>query len=185
MVKVKRAPAAARKSRNDWLEAALEVLASDGIEGVRIDALAERLGVTKGSFYWHFRDRDELVNGAIARWEQHATSDIHALLDQLPSPRARLRRLVALSLRGSAGNRLLRELSEQRNPRVRAAVDRVTRARVAYVAGLYEQLGMGKAEARLHALLAYTSYLGQLSLPDDLRGGPAYARWLTRLLTAR
>ncbi|MDQ6732181.1 MAG: TetR/AcrR family transcriptional regulator, partial [Actinomycetota bacterium] len=48
-------------SRTDWTEAALLALAHDGLAGVAVQPLARRLGATKGSFYWHFADRAELI----------------------------------------------------------------------------------------------------------------------------
>jgi AcrR family transcriptional regulator len=177
--RVKRVGAETRKSREHWLDAALEEVAAGGIEALRIDVLAERLGVTKGSFYWHFRDRDDLVSAAIARWEERATSEIHALLDAVQPPADRLRRLVTMALAAeSPANALLGALSRLEDPRARAAIERVTRARVEYLTGLYRRLGLGASEASMQALVAYTSYLGHLALPRDLRGGPRYASWL-------
>lgn len=56
-------------SRDQWLEAAVAALAEGGVAAVRVEVLAARLGVTKGSFYWHFRDRAALLEGLLALWE--------------------------------------------------------------------------------------------------------------------
>lgn len=54
---------------DDWIRAAQTRVAGDGIESVRVEVLARDLGVSKGSFYWHFRDRGELLEKLLARWE--------------------------------------------------------------------------------------------------------------------
>ncbi|HPE61725.1 MAG TPA: TetR/AcrR family transcriptional regulator [Thiolinea sp.] len=60
-------------SRHDWLKAACKVLVSEGINGVRILHLAENLGVTRGSFYWHFSNRADLLEALIDDWQQRNT----------------------------------------------------------------------------------------------------------------
>ncbi|NUQ47765.1 MAG: TetR/AcrR family transcriptional regulator [Phycisphaerae bacterium] len=61
-----------------WIEAATEVLVDQGIDHVRVDVLATQLGVTRGSFYWHFRDRDALLAALLARWEAKNTGNLVA-----------------------------------------------------------------------------------------------------------
>jgi AcrR family transcriptional regulator len=62
-----------RLSREDWVRVALDRLTTNGIEGVRIVPLAKRLGVTSGSFYWHFKNRRELHEALLEYWEQEMT----------------------------------------------------------------------------------------------------------------
>src|SRR5690606_7033358 len=59
----------ARLSAADWAQAALDVIAEQGVSAVAVEPLARRLGVTKGSFYWHFPSRDALLQAALERWE--------------------------------------------------------------------------------------------------------------------
>ncbi|GAA4110978.1 TetR/AcrR family transcriptional regulator [Aminobacter aganoensis] len=79
-----------RLTRADWLEKALEVLIESGVDAVRITRLAELLGVTRGSFYWHFEDRNELLEAMLDVWEQSNTASIiraatlpHTLQDRI------------------------------------------------------------------------------------------------------
>lgn len=58
----------------DWIEAGFGRLSREGIDAVRVEMLARDLGVSKGSFYWHFRDRDDLLGGMLARWEEEEGS---------------------------------------------------------------------------------------------------------------
>jgi len=59
----------------DWTEAALQLIAELGPAGLTVPGLAARLGVTKGSFYWHFRSLTELLQKALERWEQRTTTE--------------------------------------------------------------------------------------------------------------
>ena len=75
---------------SDWAEAALHLIAEKGLRALTVGALATRLGVTKGSFYWHFHSRAELLAAALARWEQRATTDAMRGLDAVTDDRRRL-----------------------------------------------------------------------------------------------
>lgn len=76
-------------TRNDWIRAAAEALASGGVEAVRVEALAREMGVTKGSFYWHFADRPALLEAVLAGWESAAAESLEAAA-QLPTPPQRI-----------------------------------------------------------------------------------------------
>ena len=65
------------RGREAWLEAALDTLAEVGVDGLRVEALAKRLGLTKGSFYWHFRDRPSLLIELLERWREGRMDAIH------------------------------------------------------------------------------------------------------------
>lgn len=59
--------------REAWIAAGLAALSSGGVEAVRVEVLARALHVTKGSFYWHFADRRELLDAIVAHWETTTT----------------------------------------------------------------------------------------------------------------
>src|SRR6202034_1605697 len=63
-------------SRNDWLRVARRALLTGGVEAVRVEKLARSLRVTKGSFYWHFKDREELLDLLLREWEEELLKDI-------------------------------------------------------------------------------------------------------------
>ncbi len=63
-------------TKEDWLHAALEELNSSGIDAVKVLPLAKKLGVTRGSFYWHFKDREELLRAMLAYWEEVLTDSV-------------------------------------------------------------------------------------------------------------
>ena len=79
--------------RDAWVAGAIEVLAEEGIAGLRVEVLAKRLKVTKGSFYWHFPSRDALLQAALDRWEQVELDELFAQLESIADPRQRMREL--------------------------------------------------------------------------------------------
>ncbi len=149
-------------SRDRWTDAALEVLAHAGIEAVRVEPLARRLGVTKGSFYWHFRDRSELLDEMLDRWEHVATQ---AIIDEVEalggSPEAKLRALFSIAVRSApmALETALRQWAA-RAPRARRAVERVDDRRMRYLRTLFEELGVAPDDAHARSFLAYASLFG-------------------------
>jgi AcrR family transcriptional regulator len=69
----------------DWTNAALEAIADGGTGKVAVEALARELGATKGSFYWHFRNRDALLEAALARWEETDARQIDERAARIPT----------------------------------------------------------------------------------------------------
>ncbi len=85
-----------RLTRDDWITAALAAIADGGLAAVGVEPLAARLGATKGSFYWHFENRDALLEAAIGRWEKETTTDVVAEITAAhDAPASQFRRLVA------------------------------------------------------------------------------------------
>ncbi|MEY4213113.1 MAG: hypothetical protein RL458_1339, partial [Pseudomonadota bacterium] len=92
-----------------WIDAATDVLVSEGIDHVRVDVLARQLGVTRGSFYWHFRDREDLLRRVLQAWSERATLALTRRLASASSdPRERLRDMISLPHRGRAAERAAR-----------------------------------------------------------------------------
>src|SRR5215469_649514 len=73
-----------RLTREDWVSAALGAIATGGLAAVGVEPLATSLGATKGSFYWHFKNRDALLEAAIERWERETTTDVIAEITAAP-----------------------------------------------------------------------------------------------------
>ncbi|MEV6328014.1 TetR/AcrR family transcriptional regulator [Streptomyces sp. NPDC051909] len=179
------APTARRGARkrlgaDDWADAALAALAERGLAGVAVEPLAARLGTTKGSFYWHFANRDALVAAALARWEERSTERIIRAMEAAePDPAARLGALLRGATATASEDPLeVRLLAAGDHPEVAAALARVTERRVGYLAHLFELLGFPADRARHRGLLAYTSYLGHAQLahatPSAVPADPAY-----------
>jgi AcrR family transcriptional regulator len=155
-----------RLSRQDWVDAALEAIAEGGLAAVAVVPLAERLGATKGSFYWHFPSREALIEAALAAWEQTTTSAVIAEIDAASQdPRQQLRLLFKRVTELAARDRIeLALLATADHPTVRPVLDRVTRRRIDFAAELFQRLGFPRADANRRALLAYSTYLGYTQL---------------------
>jgi AcrR family transcriptional regulator len=155
-----------RLSREDWVDAALEAIAEGGLAAVAVVPLAERLGATKGSFYWHFPSREALIEAALAAWEQATTSAVIAEIDAASQdPRQQLRLLFKRVTELAARDRIeLALLATADHSTVRPVLDRVTRRRIDFAAELFQRLGFPRADANRRALLAYSTYLGYAQL---------------------
>lgn len=153
----------------DWVDAAIAVMVESSIENVRVEQLASKLGVSKGSFYWHFKDRRELLLTVLDRWTDTATLAVHSRLDKVePSPAQRVLRFMQLPLRSDAALRAADlELAiigwARRSSEAREAVAAVDRLRTEHVAGLFRELGIPANEAlfRAHQTYAFIRYVAQ------------------------
>jgi AcrR family transcriptional regulator len=154
----------ARLTTADWEAAALDALAEDGLAGVAVEPLARRLGVTKGSFYWHFADRDALLAAALARWETSYTERVIDAVEAVGDPRERLARLIGQVLAGGRSDRIHIALAAASHPLARKALAHVTHRRLGYLESCYVMLGQSRIEARRSARLAYAVYVGLLHL---------------------
>ena len=185
-----------RLTARDWTSAALVALARGGISAVAVEPIAASLGTTKGSFYWHFANRDALLEAALLEWERTETDDVIALVETEPDTLRRLRKLLAVAL-GAGIERPASpvELALQPtadHPLVAPVLARITARRLDYLAGMFRELGFPPGEARQRSLLAYTAYLGHAQLahatPDAAPTGeapPAYVDTVIATLTAR
>ena len=155
----------------DWAEAALQLIAESGLSALTVDALAKRLGVTKGSFYWHFATRADLLSAALTRWEQHTTTEAMRGLDAIPDPRTRLELMLDASSQPPRSRSLYAALAEAaEDPIVRQSLNRVASARIGYLEACYRALGLALPLAKARALLAYAAYRGLLQLAHEAPG---------------
>jgi AcrR family transcriptional regulator len=170
-------------SRDDWIEAAYLRFNDAGLSAVRVEAIARDLGATKGSFYWHFADRAEVVSAVMARWEQIETDLVIELVERAGSPEEQLAALYDVIVerigeRGGERTLFLDAVPEA----VDAVVARVTERRVAYVAALLHAAGVEQGEARRRGAAVVAAVIGfQQLAAGGWRAGPEVD---TRELTA-
>jgi AcrR family transcriptional regulator len=156
----------------DWVDAASEALAESGIDAVRVEPLARALKVTKGSFYWHFSNRQELLAAVLNRWRKRATQDvIQRINSSESSAKDRLVELFEIPKHGkharAAANleTAIRQWSK-RDQLARAAVDEVDQHRLTYIKGLYSELGYLEQDAQDKAVLFYCTMQGMSNVSD-------------------
>jgi len=148
-------------SRSDWVAAAMDLLVEQGIDAVRVDLLARRLAVTRGSFYWHFRDRDALFDAILADWRQVQTDNVIARYRaQATTAEQVIHDLIELPYRGRAARRAAAlELAIRawacRDLRVNAVVEVVDALRYDYIVHCFVEVGCAPAVARERAFVLY------------------------------
>ena len=155
-------------SATDWADAALTAMADGGLEAVAVEPLARRLGVTKGSFYWHFANRDAVVRAAIELWAQRETEDIIEIVRKVTDPRRRIQTIFKLANGSEREGRLyLAIAAASRDPLIGHVIERVSRRRLEYLKNCYKDLGLDERGARKWATFAYSTFLGTLQLRRD------------------
>lgn len=158
-----------------WVKAAQSLVAREGVQAVAVEPLAQALGVTKGSFYWHFENRDALLKGAIESWERQEQENLFDAIEPIADPRERLRGLfmrVSEELRTHIiYGELLKALD---HPLVKPIMTRVVRRRLDFLARAFRQTGLDRQQASHRALLCYSVYAGFLQLSLQL-GQPRFA----------
>jgi AcrR family transcriptional regulator len=155
--------AKSRTPRDAWIEAAMRALAAGGPDAVRVEALAKDLGVSKGGFYWHFEDRQALLEETLDAWEKTGTEDVIASVEGEPAdPQDKLRRLFELapSAKGLfAAELALRDLA-RRDRGVARRLRRVDERRISYLRGLFGEFCADEDDAEARAMLAYSLFVG-------------------------
>jgi AcrR family transcriptional regulator len=167
----------------DWVKAAARRLASAGSEAVAVEPLARAMGVTKGSFYWHFPDRPALLEALIADWEARATAPLLDRLKRLGgTPADRLAALMAtVAAEGGGSLDPAFRAWAKNDTKAAGAVGRVDAARLAFIAGEFRSVGFPATAAWTRARLFYLHLLGEHALAF----GPADATVEERLREAR
>ena len=166
-----------RATRHDWLDVALSVLAIEGVDHVTVLALSERLGVSRSSFYWYFKNRDQLLDALLDRWDQLNTRSIVA---QAEAPAVTVNEAVCNVFRCWVSPAIfsprldfaVREWA-RRSAHVRKALDRSDRVRTEALKALFVRFGYEDQDAFVRARVLYYMQIGYYAL--DL-GEPIEAR---------
>lgn len=163
----RKGPEASRLTRDDWLDAAFRAVVDGGMDAARVLVLADTLGVTRGSFYWHFADHADMMAALLARWrEREAAVDRALQAEATEDPEKDLEQLLDAAL-AHAGTDLeymrfelaLRGLG-RRDPAVAAMLVEVDQMRMALFQGKFERLTGDPASADQLAALFYLAIVG-------------------------
>ena len=142
-----------------WAEAALQAIAEGGVAALSVEALAKELGVTKGSFYWHFSNRRALIKAAVELWARRDTEEVLARADREPDPRRRIEAVVAESITGKRRASLYLALAAATSEvEIGPVFQRAVERRISYLARCFEELGFSVPRHR--ALVAFSEYVG-------------------------
>lgn len=159
----------ARTPRLAWIDEGLTVLAAGGPDAVRIEPLARSLGVTRGGFYWHFRDRDALLEEMLDVWERRSIEEV---LDRVESEggdaRTKARRAGALTL---SPELLPIDLAvrnwSRRDPAVAERLRRVDNGRMDYLRAQFSSFCSDEDDIEARCLLAFSLVIGNHFITAD------------------
>ena len=170
-----------------WAAAALEAMATGGLDAVAVEPLARQLGVTKGSFYWHFQNRDALLKAALELWERRETDDVLERIGPEQDPYERIVKVFKQSNAGYRSGRLyLAIAAAEDKPLVREFVHRVSVKRMDYLCECYRALGFEGAAARQWATFAYATFMGNLQIrrdtPEAMPSGQQFSDYLKLMI---
>ena len=151
-----------RQSKDSWLNAALKALVSGGIDKVRVESLAKNLGVTKGSFYWHFKDREQFLDELLNFWVEQSTQTVIANPDYPTDSKARVKAVAEDIVRHDLGKMdpHIRSWTQydKRRARVVAKIDKV---RFEFLRDLFLVAGFSMSGSDLRAQSLYRYVLGE------------------------
>jgi AcrR family transcriptional regulator len=149
-----------RLTAQDWTDFALKTLAREGFDALKADVLARKLGVSRGSFYWHFIDLDDLHARVIDHWRQTATEAVIADLERYESRAERLEVLLRRALGHHNALEMRMRAWADNNAKAAQAVRDMDRRRREYMERLLVDAGMAPTLAATRVQLLYWIYLG-------------------------
>ena len=166
-------PAATRTPRTSWIEAGLRALGVGGPDAVRIETLAQALGVTKGGFYWHFDDRRALLEEMLDTWERVVSEDVIARVEaDGGDARAKLRRLFAIAV--SIDDMVKIEMAirdwARRDKSVAKRLRRLDNRRMAYMRELFGGLSSDPDDVEARSFLAFSLFIANHFIAADHEG---------------
>lgn len=152
-----------RLTRHDWVIASVETLRDHGPEALKVVKLAKLLGVTSGSFYWHFEDRAALRDAILEFWDTELTDrfiEQAAALDDDPFEQLKTIMFAILSTDEARYEHSLRVWAMS-DPAVREAAKRVESKRHAHAGKLFREIGFDEKEASIRARIFIAFILGE------------------------
>jgi len=150
-----------RTPRGAWIAAALQALAAGGPDAVRVEALAVRLGVSKGGFYWHFTDRRALLEEMLDTWEKAGADDVIARVESRPADaRAKLQQLFELAPSVDFPVELALRDWARRDRDVAERLRRVDNRRMDYLRSLFGELCVDEDDVEARSMLVFSLFIG-------------------------
>lgn len=150
-----------RLTASDWIRHGLRTLGDEGQNALKVGPMATKLNVSRGSFYWHFRDIADFENQILQSWQEHTTEQV---IRELEAGKAAPERLTHLMRRAFGGTRNLDRAIRAwaaSDDAVAAVVASVDARRVDYIADLLVAAGVAPGRASSRAAFMYWAYLGQ------------------------
>jgi AcrR family transcriptional regulator len=154
-----------RLTRQDWIATGLKTLEATGVETVRVEPLAKHMGVTKGSFYWHFKNRDDFLAAILQEWVDCQTNRIIEKVEALGGDaRAKLLYLFELAVEDDGGIENGIRAWATSDSKVMAVLAQVDRRRLDYTKDLFLEVGFAPFEAMVRARMVYYALVGEFTI---------------------
>lgn len=185
MVKAEESTTRKPLDRSGWIAGAIDALADDGVAGMCVEALAKRFGVTKGSFYWHFKDRQDLVSAVLAAWREDRIREVDS---DAPAGAEGQRLRKIIDAYGNDRREIAIELAvrdwARRDAQAAAVVAAVDRHRLENACRLFVAEGYGVDEAMSRSQLLYAYLFGDrlLSFDRQQHQSADSKRWIAGLI---
>jgi AcrR family transcriptional regulator len=156
-------------TKQDWINQGTEVLTRSGVEAVRVEPLAKLMNVTKGSFYWHFKNREALLAAIVQDWVDQGTNSVIQQVEAAGGDaNQRLLLLLELAMQNdvpSVENAIRAWASS--DPKIAAVLRQVDRQRLEYTRDLFVEFGFTPFEALARARIAYYTVIGDLTIGEQ------------------
>ncbi|MEM0911793.1 MAG: TetR/AcrR family transcriptional regulator [Pseudomonadota bacterium] len=162
------------KAKNDWLMFALNVLKEKGPEHIKIEPLCTLKGVTKGSFYHHFKSRAAFIDALMSFWYEKMTVDFIKQANTASTPLEKLEKLDSVILKNHFGAETHIRAWALKEPIIHDYLVKIDRERQAYLTECYVEMGLSNDTASDLALMAYANFLGM----QQIRPTPSIERVL-------
>jgi AcrR family transcriptional regulator len=162
-----------RTPRSGWIDAGLRALGVGGPDAVRIESLAQALGVTKGGFYWHFDDRRALLEEMLDTWERVVSEDVIVRVESLGGDaRTKLRHLfgIAVSIDDMVAIELAVREWARRDPAVMQRLHRLDNRRMEYMRALFRELTPDADDVEARCYLAFSLFIANHYIRADHAG---------------
>lgn len=151
--------------RVNWIECGLRVLAENGVEAVRVEPVAKLLNVTKGSFYWHFKNREEWLDAVLQSWVSHQTNSIIVQVEKAGGDAiGKLHHLFELAAQADGQVENAIRAWANSDAKTAAILAEIDQRRLDYTRDLFLQAGFAPFEALVRARMAYYSLIGEFTV---------------------
>ena len=160
-----------RVSKDQWLQAALESLIENGVNGIAVERLAIKLGTSKSGFYWHFKNRDDLLDHILTYWETEYTDTVInniSHMDESAEKKLQITSDMIMEHQLGRYDMAFRTWGNEDNA-VRKRIKKIDRKRLNYISGLFSELGFREKEPETRASLfiLYHAYIHSMFLDDS------------------
>jgi len=160
-------------TRENWIDFALQKLTEEGIDNVSVAGLARELSVTKGSFYWHFKDRDDLLQAMLARWEETGSDVVFSEVNRVGGDAVRRLKHMSDIIFRRYSDQLNFELAlrdwGRKDAKIWDIIRQVDERRMDYMRGLFSEIYDDPKIAEAKAWLLFSLYVGEIIIAAPLK----------------